>query len=145
VQPLFAVEGRHSRIAARGHTQQRTLQTLPHTRQTLPSFSRKFLCPVFYIYTIQISTKGSVIIFMALPAHSGPGPLIQFRNHFSHTVGLLGRVISSSQSLYLNTGQHKHRINAYTHRHPCLKWDSNPRSQCPREQRQFMPYNARLL
>jgi hypothetical protein len=40
--------------------------------------------------------------------------------HFSlldlrHPVGLLGRVISSSQGLYLNTGQHKHRINAYTH------------------------------
>jgi hypothetical protein len=31
------------------------------------------------------------------------------------TVGLLGRVISSSQGLYLNTGQHKYRINAYTH------------------------------
>jgi hypothetical protein len=25
---------------------------------------------------------------MVLPAHSGPRPLIQFRNHFSHTVGL---------------------------------------------------------
>jgi hypothetical protein len=25
--------------------------------------------------------------------------------------GLLGRLISSSQGLYLNTGQHKHRIN----------------------------------
>jgi hypothetical protein len=30
-------------------------------------------------------------------------------------VGLLGRVISPSQGLYLNTGQHKRRINAYTH------------------------------
>jgi hypothetical protein len=30
-------------------------------------------------------------------------------------VGLLGRVISSSQGLYLNTGQHKHKINAYAH------------------------------
>jgi hypothetical protein len=29
------------------------------------------------------------------------------------TVGQLGRVISSSQGLYLNTGQHKHRINTY--------------------------------
>jgi hypothetical protein len=29
------------------------------------------------------------------------------------TVGLLERVISSSQGLYLNTGQHKHRINTY--------------------------------
>jgi hypothetical protein len=52
---------------------------------------------------------------MALPAHSGPRPLIQFRNHFSQTAGLLGRVISPSQGRYLSTGQHKHKINAYTH------------------------------
>jgi hypothetical protein len=52
---------------------------------------------------------------MALPAHSGPGPLIQFRNHFSQTVGRLGRETSPSQGRYLNTGQHKHRINGYTH------------------------------
>jgi hypothetical protein len=45
---------------------------------------------------------------MALPAHSGPWPLIQFRNHFSQTVGLLGRVISPTQGRYLHTGQHKH-------------------------------------
>jgi hypothetical protein len=32
-----------------------------------------------------------------------------------HTVGLLGWVISSSQGLYPNTGQHKVRINTYTH------------------------------
>jgi hypothetical protein len=31
------------------------------------------------------------------------------------TVGLFGRVISSSQGLCLNTGQHTHRINAYTY------------------------------
>jgi hypothetical protein len=52
---------------------------------------------------------------VALPAHSRPRPLIQFRNHFSQTVGLLGRVIIPSQGRYLNTGQHEHRINAYTH------------------------------
>jgi hypothetical protein len=63
---------------------------------------------------------------MALPAHSEPWPLIQFRNHFSQTVGLLGRVISPSQGLYLITGQYKHRIDG--HKHPSLKWDSNPRS-----------------
>jgi hypothetical protein len=40
---------------------------------------------------------------MALPAHSGTWPLIQFRNYFSQTIGLLGRVISPSQGLYLNT------------------------------------------
>jgi hypothetical protein len=38
------------------------------------------------------------------------------------TVGLLVRVISPSQGLYLNTGQHKHRINTYTHQTsmPCV-------------------------
>jgi hypothetical protein len=30
---------------------------------------------------------------------------------YSQSVELLGRVMSSSQDLYLNTGQHKHRIN----------------------------------
>jgi hypothetical protein len=30
-------------------------------------------------------------------------------------VGLLGRVITSLQGPYLNTGQHKHRINTYTY------------------------------
>jgi hypothetical protein len=52
---------------------------------------------------------------MALPAYSGPRPITQFRNNFPQTVGLLGRVMSLSQGRYLNTGQHKRRINAYTH------------------------------
>jgi hypothetical protein len=51
--------------------------------------------------------------------------------------------ISSLQGLYLHTGQHKHRINA--HRHPCLKWDSNPRSQCSNEWRKVMTKTARPL
>jgi hypothetical protein len=38
---------------------------------------------------------------------------------------------------YLYTEQHKHRTNA--NRHPCLEWDSNLRSQCSSERRQFMP------
>jgi hypothetical protein len=33
--------------------------------------------------------------------------ICQFLDHLQ-TVGLLGRVISPSQGLYLNTGQHKH-------------------------------------
>jgi hypothetical protein len=60
-------------------------------------------------------SRGYALFFpLALPAHSGPRPVIQFRNHFSQTVWLLGRVISPSQGRNLNTGQHKHRINAYT-------------------------------
>jgi hypothetical protein len=40
-------------------------------------------------------------------------------------------MISPSQGLYLNTGQHKHRkTHTYT-KHPCPEWDSNPRSRRP--------------
>jgi hypothetical protein len=62
---------------------------------------------------------------MALPAHLGPRPLIHFHNHFSQTVGLLGRVISPSQGRYLLKGQHKHKINAYTHKTsmPCVGFE----------------------
>jgi hypothetical protein len=56
-----------------------------------------------------------IFFTMALLAHSGPRPLIQFNNNFSQTVGLLGWVISPAQGRYLNTGEHKHRINAYIH------------------------------
>jgi hypothetical protein len=46
----------------------------------------------------------------------GPGLLFSFIIFFffTQTVGLLGRVITPSQGLYLHTGQHKHRINAHT-------------------------------
>jgi hypothetical protein len=48
------------------------------------------------------------------------------------TVGLLERVISSSQGLYLNTGQHKHRTNTYTYQTsmPCVGFEpTNPASE----------------
>jgi hypothetical protein len=44
---------------------------------------------------------------------------------YTQSVGLLRRGISPSQSHYLHTEQHKHRIKAQ--RRPCLEWDSNPR------------------
>jgi hypothetical protein len=56
---------------------------------------------------------------------------------FTQTVGLLVRGISPSQGRYLQTGQHKQRRNE--HRHLCLEWDSNARSQRSSERRQFMP------
>jgi hypothetical protein len=76
---------------------------------------------------------------MALPANPDPRPLIQFRRHFLQPVGLLGQVISPSKGLYLNTGQHKHRINAYTYQTsmPCVGFE--PTIQSPSERRQFMP------
>jgi hypothetical protein len=58
---------------------------------------------------------------------------------YLHTVGFLGREIRSSQGLYLNTRQHKHR-KTYTHiKHPCPEWDSNLWSRLPGERRQYMP------
>jgi hypothetical protein len=48
----------------------------------------------------------------------------------SHTlsIGFLDGGSALSQSRYLHTEYHKHRINA--HRHPCLEWDSNARRLC---------------
>jgi hypothetical protein len=74
----------------------------------------------FYLYKWSVlyqlpQSLGCNFFSMAFPAHSGPRPVNPFRNHFSQTVGLLGRVINPSQGRYLNTGQHKHKINAYTH------------------------------
>jgi hypothetical protein len=75
------------------------------------------------------------ILSMALQPFVGPWPLFNFL--ISYTVGkLLGREKRPSQGRYLHTVQHKHRINA--HRHPCLKWDSNLRSQCSSGRRQFI-------
>jgi hypothetical protein len=57
---------------------------------------------------------------MALQLFVGPWSLLQFRNRsffFTQTVGLFGRGISPSQGRYLQTGQHKHRINAHTDIH----------------------------
>jgi hypothetical protein len=55
---------------------------------------------------------------------------------YTQSIGLLWRGISPSQSRYIHTEQHKHRINA--HGQPRLEWDSNPRSQCSIGRRQFV-------
>jgi hypothetical protein len=62
----------------------------------------------------------------------------------SQTVGLLGRVISSSQGLYLNTGQYKHRKTRTYIEHPCPRRDSKPQSRPLSDRRLFMPQTARL-
>jgi hypothetical protein len=56
---------------------------------------------------------------------------------FRQSVGFLGQGINPSQGLYLHTEQHKDRINIHS-KYPCPRRDSNPRSQRPSEQRQFM-------
>jgi hypothetical protein len=59
-----------------------------------------------------------------------------------HSVGFLGRGISTSQSRYLHrTTQTKNK-----RRHTSmLEWNSNPRSQCSSERRQFMRQTTRPL
>jgi hypothetical protein len=74
---------------------------------------------------------------MALQPFVGPWPLL----HFHRTPWTCDQPVA--RPLPTHTEQHKHRINA--HRHPCLEWDSNPRSQLSSERRQFMPYTARPL
>jgi hypothetical protein len=78
---------------------------------------------------------------MALQPFVGPWPLLQFRNIFTQTVGLLGRVISPSQGRYLHTGQQKHRINAHTGIH-AFEWDSNRRSHSSSERKQLKEYQC---
>jgi hypothetical protein len=77
----------------------------------------------------EISIYGSTVLLLEL------GRNVSFLI-YTQSVGLLGREISPSQGRYLHTEHHKHNINA--HKHPCLVWDWNPRSQCSRERRQFM-------
>jgi hypothetical protein len=65
---------------------------------------------VFNLPNDRLTLGLRIIFFSPFKAQA----LIQFRNYFSQTAGLLGRGISPSQGRYLNTGQHKHRINTYT-------------------------------
>jgi hypothetical protein len=59
------------------------------------------------------SNKTRHNFFYYLYSPCGPWPLFSLLIYL-RAVGLLGRAISSWQGLYLNTGQHKHRINTYT-------------------------------
>jgi hypothetical protein len=71
------------------------------------------------------------------------GLITQFLD-LSQAVGLLGRVISSSQGLYLNTGQHTHRKTRTHIKYPCPRRYSNPQSRSLSDRRLFMPQTARL-
>jgi hypothetical protein len=74
--------------------------------------------------------KSKFIIFspVALQSLKDLGRLTyrRFLELFRHMVGLLGRVISPSQNLYLHRTTEKD-----ADKHACLERDSNPRSQQP--------------
>jgi hypothetical protein len=103
------------------------------------------------LLNISVKRMENFFFTMALPAHSRPGPLIQFRDHFSQTVGLLGRVISSSQGLYLNTEQQKrihtpniHALTGIRTHDPSVRASEDstylrPRGHCGRHTDTFHP------
>jgi hypothetical protein len=111
-------------------------------RVTFYSFTIYFVTLAISL-TTEIRIVERFYLSTALKPFIWPWPLFQFLDLFTQSVGPLGRRISPSQGRYLHTGQYKYRINA--HRHPCLKWDSTPRSQRSNERRQFMPKTARIL
>jgi hypothetical protein len=85
-------------------------------------------------------------IFMLPPFHSffhqwlyspllGPGLFFSFVIFF--TVGRTPWTSDQPIARPLPTHRTTQTQNNCTHTHPCLKWDSNPRSQCSRERREF--------
>jgi hypothetical protein len=96
----------------------------PRTEHLLNTSIYLSICLSMYLYIYD-----STALYWALAAFS-------ISWSFTQSVGLLGRGICPSLGRYLHTEQHKHRINAY--KYPCLKWDSNPRSQCFSGRREFM-------
>jgi hypothetical protein len=93
-------------------------------RSTRRTFSPAPLCPPqIPLDQTRARTRAAAVGKQPLTAwamarpDSEPMRLIQFRNHFSHTVGWVWRVISPAQGRYLYTGQHKHTINARTDIH----------------------------
>jgi hypothetical protein len=91
-------------------------------------------------------TKSLICFSSSCPLTRDLAPILEHRADFSvsQAVGLLGREISSSQGLYLNTGQHKHTKTRTHIKHPCPERNSNPQSRPPSDRRLFMPQTARL-
>jgi hypothetical protein len=56
---------------------------------------------------------------MALHSFTGPWPLLRFLDLFTHSIGLVGLKISSSQGRWLHTGQHKQNKRTQTF----MPWD----------------------
>jgi hypothetical protein len=80
---------------------------------------------------------GATTPMLGLGLHPRNSPFHFGLLDLTHSVGLLGRVISSSQGLYLYRNTEK---RTYTNtKHPCPEWGSNKRSRLPSERRQCTP------
>jgi hypothetical protein len=84
-------------------------------------------------WVINFTIQSIIFIYlsMALQPLLGSWPLFSFLNFYTviRTVWTGDQPVA--RPLPTHTGQHEHRINA--HRHPCLEWESNPRSRCSSE------------
>jgi hypothetical protein len=87
-----------------------------------------------------MSTSASSVIHssMTLQLFVRPWSLLQFRNLF-YTVGRNSSSSDQPLTRPLPTHRTAQTENKRTHTHPCLEWDSNPRSQRWNERRLFMP------
>jgi hypothetical protein len=113
-----------------------TLSFMHHEYVLRPMLLSRSICVTLIILWITFcDVYLCIFFFLSLPLWS-TGLISQFHGSFLQSVGFLGRLISSSQSLYLNTGQHKQKKRI--HKHPYLVWDSNPRSRLPSQRRQYM-------
>jgi hypothetical protein len=81
---------------------------------------------------------------MVVEPFVGPWPLFHFRNLF-YTDSRIPWTNDQPVARPLPTHRTTQTQNKRTHRHPCLEWDSNPRSKRWSERRQFMPQTARPL
>jgi hypothetical protein len=64
---------------------------------------------------------------------------------FSHKDGRIPWTGDQPVARPLPTHRTTEPQNKRTNRHPCLEWDSNPRSQRSSERKQFMPQSAHPL
>jgi hypothetical protein len=103
-----------------------------YIRQPWSGYVLYSYCLLIYFFLLLASLLGS-----SLPYWS-TGLITQFLD-LSQAVGFLGRVINSSQGLYLNTGQHKHRKTGTHIKHRCPRRDSNSQSRPPSDRRLLMP------
>jgi hypothetical protein len=82
-----------------------------------------------YKNTAMWSNETCELFFQWLHSPCWPWPLYFSFLICTRAVGLLERVISSSQGLYLNTRQHKHRkTHIHTIEHPCPQGGIRTRS-----------------
>jgi hypothetical protein len=97
-----------------------------HLRWRRKKKAKKVMGPSFDLW--EIRELKLCFVLRTLSIHIPLLGLVRFFSFliFTQSVRPLGRGISPSQSRYIYTGQHKHRINA--HGHPCHR----PRDHCDR-------------